>query len=423
MGAGESIVELPLQARNGPLSAAPEACGPRVTRYRIGRAGGRPRRAPPMSESPELPRAADKPLFTPGPLTTSRAVKQAMLRDLGSRDRAFVETVARVRTALLELAGVSVEAGYECVLVQGSGTFGIEAVVSSAVPRDGKLLAVVNGAYGERIATMATVLGIGVSVLRFPEHEPPDPAAVDRLLGQDPRITHVALVHCETTTGMLNPVDAVGAAVARHGKCLILDSMSAFGAVPVDLEGWGVDALVSSANKCIEGVPGFAFALCRRASLESWEGRARSLSLDLHAQWKGLEANGQFRFTPPTHAILAFEQALAELALEGGVSGRAARYRRNRDVLLEGMRDLGFEEYLRPELQSHVIASFRYPDHPGFTFEAFYDRLNEKGFVIYPGKVSDAGCFRIGTIGRLFESDVRALLGAVAATLSEMGVA
>ena len=169
-------------------------------------------------------------------------------------------------------------------------------------------------------------------------------------------------------------------------------------------------------------MPGFSFAICRRAALLAAEGCARSVSLDLLAQWRGLDANGQFRFTPPTHAILAFEQALRELAAEGGVEGRAARYRENYETLLSGMRDIGVAEYLSRELQGVIITAFCYPDHPRFTFEEFYGRLNDKGFVIYPGKVSNIDCFRIGNIGRLFKSDILALLAAIRSTLDEMGV-
>ncbi|MAF67233.1 MAG: 2-aminoethylphosphonate--pyruvate transaminase [Planctomycetes bacterium] len=364
----------------------------------------------------------DKPLFTPGPLTTSAGVKQAMLRDLGSRDSEFIDAVARIRTGLLELAGVSRAEGWEAILMQGSGTFGIEAVISSAVPADGALLVARNGAYGARIATMAAVHGIEVIDVEGSEARPCDPAEIERALAASPHVTHVALVHCETTTGIFNPVREVGHAARRSGARLILDSMSAFGAVELDLSDCAVDFLVSSANKCIEGVPGFSFALARRVALEESEGRARTLSLDLCAQWRGLERNGQFRFTPPTHALLAFEQALAEHAAEGGIAGRAQRYRRNRDCLVKGMRALGFREYLPDALGGYIITPFRFPDDPRFEFEEFYDRLNERGFVIYPGKVTDAECFRIGSIGRLFEDDVRALLKAIGAVLEEMEI-
>ncbi len=375
-----------------------------------------------MTGPRQIPAAKDKTLFTPGPLTTSQTVKQAMLRDLGSRDGEFIETVRRIRQALLDLAGVSRDLGYEAVLMQGSGTFGLESVIGSTVPPDGKLLVIINGAYGDRIARIARVLRIDTATLEYAPNTLPLPTDVDRMLARDPAITDVAVVHCETTTGIINPIEDIGQVVKHREKVYFVDSMSAFGAVLFDFEKCGIDFLVSSANKCIEGVPGFSFAICRRDSLDSTEGRARSLSLDLLAQWRGLEANGQFRFTPPTHTILAFEQALCELQTEGGVEGRAARYRANYETLVAGMREMGFVEYLSPKLQGNIITAFCYPNHPHFQFEEFYTRLNDKEFVIYPGKVSNIECFRIGNIGRLFECDMLALLAAIRATLSEMHI-
>lgn len=360
-----------------------------------------------------LPTANDKPLFTPGPLTTSRTVKQAMLADLGSRDHAFVGLVREVRDELLRLGGVSQAAGFECVLVQGSGTFGVEAVVSSVVPAGGRMLVLQNGAYGRRIAQMAAVHGIGTTVYETPEDTPPDPAEVERLLDIDPGLTHVAVVHGETTTGIVNPIGPICAAARDRGRVSIVDSMSAFGGIPLDLAALGADFLVSSANKCIEGVPGFSFVLARRSSLLAIEGRARTLSLDLLAQWRGLEGNGQFRFTPPTHALLAFRQALRELDDEGGVAGRHARYAQNNRVIREGMVALGFEPTLSEDVQGPFITSFKYPEGGWFDFGAFYDALNDRGYVIYPGKLSQADAFRIGNIGRLFPADMRALLAAV----------
>ena len=364
----------------------------------------------------------DKLLFTPGPLTTSATVKQAMLRDLGSRDSEFLAAIEDVRSGLLQLAGVSQELGYETVPLQGSGTYAIEAVISSAVPATGKLLVAVNGAYGERMVKIAEVHGIAVEVLSFSEASPVEPNAVEACLQADPSITHVAMVHCETTSGVMNPIAEVGEVVVSGGRSYIVDSMSAFGAVPLDVRDCRADFLVSSANKCIEGVPGFAFAICRREALESCRGQARSLTLDLEAQWRGLEANGQFRFTPPTHALLAFRQALIELEEEGGVEGRAARYGQNHARLREGMARLGFQEFVPAEHQGPIITSFLYPQDEGFEFERFYDGLNQRGFVIYPGKVTDADCFRIGSIGRLFPSDMDALLSAVAETMQDIGL-
>jgi 2-aminoethylphosphonate-pyruvate transaminase len=362
-----------------------------------------------------------KLLFAPGPLTTSARVKQAMMRDLGSRDTEFLELVRRIHRRLLELGNVA-GAGYEAVLMQGSGTFAIESVISSVLPRDGKLLVLINGAYGRRMAKIAQTLGINTETLIFPEARPVDPAQARHALLRDAAITHVGAVHCETSTGMMNPVHEIGGAATELSRVFFVDAMSSFGGVPIDLAASGIDFLVSSANKCIQGVPGFGFVLARRDLLIAAEGCARSLSLDLVAQWKRFACDGQFRFTPPTHALLAFWQALRELEEEGGVTGRAARYAANHHVLMEGMKALGFSAYLQPVYQSNIITSFRFPAHPNFDFQQFYRRLSEQGFVIYPGKVSDANCFRIGTIGHLFPDDVRSLLAAVRHTLDTMQI-
>ena len=365
--------------------------------------------------------AVDKRLFTPGPLTTSLPVKAAMLHDLGSRDTAFLRVVSEIRRELLALAEATGR-GYEAIPIQGSGTYGIESVIGSVTPPHGKWLFVINGAYGRRMRQIATVLRIAAVSIVFPEHRPIAAAAVDAALAGDPAITHVGVVHCETTTGILNPIHELGAVARTHGKSLFVDAMSSFGAVRIRPAEWGIDYLVSSSNKCIEGVPGFSFVIARREALEGTDGFARSLSLDLLAQWRGLEADGQFRFTPPTQVLLGFRQALAELKAEGGVAGRALRYSRNHDALVAGMRALGFCEYLDPADQSDIIMSFRYPTHPNFEFARFYQLLSDRGCVIYPGKVSDALCFRIGTIGRINEEDVRRLLTAIRETLSVMEV-
>lgn len=373
------------------------------------------------NESP-LPPARDKLLFTPGPLTTSLSVKQAMLHDAGSWHFEFNALVATVRDRLLKLAGVSREAGWETVLLQGSGTFGVEAVFQTCVPPDGKVAVLTNGAYGDRIIQMLKHAKIAHAVLRTAEDQPSDPAALDALLASDRAVTHVAVVHCETTTGILNPIEALGRVCRKHRKLNIVDAMSSFGAIPIDLEACGVDFLISSANKCVEGVPGFSFVICRRSTLLACEGYARSLSLDLLGQLKGFEKNGQFRYTPPTHSILAFDQALRELDAEGGPPARGARYRHNHEILVRGMKDLGFRVYLDPSVQSYIITSLYFPDDPKFTFEQFYRRLSDKGFIVYPGKISQADTFRIGSIGRLFEADMRGLVLAIGETVKEMGI-
>lgn len=355
---------------------------------------------------------ADKLLFTPGPLTTSASVKAAMLHDAGSRDADFLAIVRSIRERLLAIAGAAAPA-FECVPMQGSGTFAIESVISSAVPRDGRLLVLVNGAYGRRIAQIARIHGIDTEIIETAENRRVPPQAAAERLGRAPAVTHVAVVHCETTTGILNPIEEIGAEVARAGAAYIVDAMSSFGAIPISPAASHADFVISSANKCIEGVPGFAFVLARRSSLEAARGGARTLSLDLYAQWAGLESDGQFRFTPPTHALLAFHQALLELDAEGGVAGRAARYRRNHETLTRGMADLGFEAYLAPEDQSYIITTYRYPTAPEFRFEQFYCDLRELGCIIYPGKPGQEACFRIGTIGRLDTGDIEQLLSAI----------
>ena len=375
-----------------------------------------------MTKSHWTPGWKDKALFTPGPLTTSRTVKQAMLRDLGSRDPELIDIVGSIRGRLLDLGGVQ-KGDYEAIIMQGSGTFSLEAVVSSTIPPDGKLLVIINGAYGKSIAQIASVLKIDTTLLEYPEDEKPNVQEIAQALADDESITHVAVVHCETTTGITNPVQEIGAVVRRFGRRYFVDAMSSFGAVPLNLAECEIDYLVSSANKCIEGVPGFGFVLARREALLKTKGYARSLSLDLLTQCRGLEANGQFRFTPPTHALAAFHQALLELESEGGVEGRGTRYRANHEALVTGVRKLGFEEYLKPEDQGYIINSFRYPTHANFDFDEFYRRLNDKDYIIYPGKVSDADCFRIGSIGRISVADVRGLLAAIRETLGEMRIA
>ena len=374
-----------------------------------------------MNTKPKISNWKDKILFTPGPLTTSRTVKQALLRDLGSRDYEFISIVADVRQRLLELGGVA-ENGYEAIIMQGSGTFSLESVISSTIPPTGKLLVIINGAYGRRIAQIANVYNIEVVPLTYPENRKPDLAEVEAALAADEAITSVAVIHCETTTGLINPIKEIGEIVKRSGKDYFVDAMSSFGAIPFNLAECGIDYLVSSANKCIEGIPGFGIILVKRDTLMKTEGYAHTFSLDLLAQLLRLEKDGQFRFTPPTHSLIAYHQALLELEAEGGVEGRAARYRANYETLIAGMRTMGFEEYLRPEDQGYIITSFPYPDHPNFDFEEFYRRLNDQEYVIYPGKVSEADCFRIGNIGRIFPADIHALLAAIRETLEVMEV-
>jgi 2-aminoethylphosphonate-pyruvate transaminase len=366
-----------------------------------------------------------KLLFTPGPLTTSATVKEAMLRDFGSLDSEFLATVRSIRARLLAL-GPYPAGEYECVLMQGSGTYVVESVISSVIPRAGKLLVLVNGAYGRRIAQMARVHGIAHEVMEVDEDCRFTPGIVANALSAFQGVTHVAIVHCETTSGMLNQVEEVGRVVAEANATYIVDAMSSFGAIPIDMAESAIHFLISSANKCIEGVPGFGFVIAERGALEAAKGHARTLSLDLYDQWasmgSSMEAQRHFRFTPPIHTMLAFSQALDELEQEGGVPARGERYRQNHAALCRGMAALGFDIYLKEGDRSPIITSFRDPADPAFSFDDFYERLWQRGFVIYPGKLSREACFRIGSIGRIGVAEIEALLAAIREVLAEMGV-
>lgn len=327
------------------------------------------------------------------------------------------------------MAHVSQEAGYESVLQQGSGTFVVESVVGSVVPppdKGGRILVVSNGAYGLRMAKMCKTYGIDHELVHYDETEAPTVEEVMAKLqdNKGQRYTHVGIIHHETTAGTLNPIHAIGRAILDFDPEIsyIVDSMSGFGAYPVDMQASNVHYLVSSANKNIEGCPGFGFAICNRDRLLRDGVHARSLSLDLLEQWRGLENNGQFRFTPPTHSLVAFKQALLEHEAEGGSAGRLARYTANFQVLKTGMAKLGFHPYLSEDKQGAIITTFLFPDDPNFDFGLFYAKLNERGMVIYPGKLTKADCFRIGTIGRLFPHDLVNLVGAVREILEDMGV-
>ena len=396
------------------------------------------RRAHFSAPVPTLPGAAAASrgalLFTPGPLTTSAGVKAAAARDIGSRDPEFIACVASVRTRLLALAGAP-PSSHSVVLLPGSGTAGVEAVLGSfPVQRargGARLLIAANGAYGERMAAMARGLQLPHTVLRRSERRALDAAAVARAVARSGpgAYSAVAVVHHETTAGVLNPVAEIGAALAATASAgsaapaLIVDSMSGFGAHALDAVASRAAFVVSSANKCIQGLPGFSFVVAERAALERCKGVSRSLSLDLHAQWRGLEDGGQFRFTPPTQALLAFSAALDEHAAEGGAARRLARYAANAALLRADMAELGFRPYVAAGDAGAVISTFLWPDDPRFNFDAFYAALAARGLVIYPGKLTHDNCFRIGSIGHLFPQDVRRLTEAVRDVLTAMGVA
>ncbi|XP_071962665.1 2-aminoethylphosphonate--pyruvate transaminase-like [Antedon mediterranea] len=366
-----------------------------------------------------------KKLFTPGPLGISQSTKEAMLRDVGSRDVEFIDTVAEIRGSLLEIAGVSCN-DFTCTLLPGSGTYAVESVLSSTTPKtNGKVLILENGAYGKRMGLIAAAHGLDCHVAHFSEDKRIDVEMVEKIMAAGSTDwTNVSVVHCETSSGALNPVQHIGHLVKMYApNCtFFVDAMSSFGAVPLDIEASNIDFVVSSANKCVQGVPGFSYIISKKTSLQKCEGWARSLSFDLLSQDKQLNNSGQFRFTPPTHAILAFKQALKELKLEGGVENRGKRYAKNNDIISKGMQARGFDELLRPQDKSYIISSFYYPQHPNFNFQEFYTRLNDKGQVIYPGKLTERDCFRIGNIGHLFPEDMDHLLQCIEVVCKEMEI-
>ena len=349
-------------------------------------------------------------MLTPGPLTTTEAVKSAMMSDWCTWDKDYNEgIVEEIRRQLVEIASSRPEE-YTAVLMQGSGTFCVEATLGGVVRPEDNLLVAANGAYGKRMGVIADYYKLNCHVMKFEETEPVSPEAIGKYLDGHDEVTHVSVVHCETTTGVLNPLAEIASVVKAHGKTLIVDAMSSFGGVPVDMAELGIDFLISSANKCIQGVPGFGFIIARKSLLQQCKGVARSLSLDIYDQWETMEkGHGKWRFTSPTHVVRAFMQALAELKEEGGVAARHARYCENHNTLVEGMRSLGYKTLLPDEWQSPVITSFHYPK-AGFDFASFYQKLKAKGFVIYPGKISQADTFRIGNIGDVHPDDFKRLV-------------
>ena len=367
------------------------------------------------------PKMGEPFLLTPGPLTTALSVKEAMLRDWGSWDGDFRSMTKSLCDQLVALAG-DTTGDWACVPMQGSGSFAVESMIGTLVPRDGKVLVLANGAYGLRAAETLRVMGRAVTVIDKGDYLPPRGDEVGRALEDDPAITHVVAIHCETSSGILNPIPEIAEAVRSHGRKLLIDSMSAFGAVELDVTRIPCEAIVSSANKCIEGVPGFGFVIARKTALEAAKGNAHSLSLDAHAQWATMVKTGQWRFTPPTHVVAAFLEALRLHAEEGGVAGRGARYARNRDVMVAGMRALGFETLLGDRWLSPIIVTFFTPAHPNFAFPRFYELMKAKGFIIYPGKLTVVESFRIGCIGRMDEGVMRRVVAAAAESLAEMGV-
>ena len=375
-----------------------------------------------MTQAPfPAPKLGEPYLLTPGPLTTSIEVKEAMLKDWGSWDDDFRAMTRDMRARLLGLIGPGSDA-YDCVPIQGSGSYCVEAMLGSFVPADGKVLVLANGAYGLRAAQTMEYLGRAHTLLDKGDYMPPRGDEVAQILAEDPAITHVLIIHCETSSGIQNPVEEIAAATHAAGRKVLIDSMSAFGALPLEAETIGYTAMVSSANKCIEGVPGFGFVIAKKDEIIAAKGNSHSLSLDVHAQWATMEKTGQWRFTPPTHVVAAFIEALKLHEAEGGVAARGERYERNRDTVVDGLRGLGFETLLADRWLSPIIVTFFCPDSPAFDFQTFYELMKARGFIIYPGKLTVVDSFRIGCIGRMDDHVMKKVVTAAGEALSEMGV-
>jgi len=362
----------------------------------------------------------DPLLLTPGPLTTSRRTKEAMLRDYGSREDNFIAITAKVRELLVRV--IHGEGSHVCVPLQGSGTFTVEAMLGTLVPRDGHVLVPSNGAYCQRIAQILRVLGRRVTVHEYPEATQVRAEDVELLLAADASITHVALVHCETSTGVINPLHEVALAAAKHRRSLLVDAMSSLGAIEIDARRTPFDALVAASGKCLEGPPGMGFALVRQTALERAKGNSHSLALDLHDQWVQMEKTRQWRFTPPTQVVAALAEALEQFTEEGGTAARGARYARNCERLIAGMEALGLQLFLPRAIQAPVIVTFHAPADPAYRFERFYDEARRRGFILYPGKLTKVETFRVGCIGHVDEDDVKRAIEAIAAAFGAMGV-
>ncbi|KHD15407.1 2-aminoethylphosphonate--pyruvate transaminase [Clostridium butyricum] len=346
-------------------------------------------------------------LLTPGPLTTTEAVKKEMLFDRCTWDDEYKSITQKIRKELLDIGNVY-EEDYTAVLMQGSGTFAVESVITSTVGEKDKLLIIANGAYGERIGQIAEHISLNHVIYNNEYDVHPDMDKVKEILDKDTEITHIAMVHCETTTGILNPIEDLSVIAKEYNKTLIIDAMSSFGGIPIDIKALGIDYLISSANKCIQGVPGFGFVIAKKEKLEKCKGISRSLSLDLYDQYKGMDKDGKWRFTSPTHVVAAFSKALDELKEEGGVEGRYNRYKNNNLVLRKKLKEIGIESYIEEEKQSPIITTFAFPTD-AFSFNEFYSFIKERGFVIYPGKLTDVDTFRIGNIGEIYEEDINKL--------------
>ncbi len=349
-------------------------------------------------------------LLTPGPLTTSLGVREAMLVDRCTWDDDYKAMTQEIRASLLEIAHADPK-DYAAVLMQGSGTFGVESVLSSIPSKDDTVLVLVNGAYSERMIAIMEREGVRHERVDFRWNEVPSAGRVEEFLASHPEVTAISMVHSETTSGILNDLESIAKVARAHGLMFIVDAMSSFGAVDIDVPGLGTSFLISSANKCIQGVPGFSFVIASRKILEASKGKARTLSLDLYDQYETMERDGgKWRFTSPTHVVAAFHEALSELEAHGGRKARLARYQACNRALTEGMEKLGFSTYVKDH-QGSIITTFFYPEGVKVDFKDMHAYLKSRGYVIYPGKLTAQETFRLGNIGEIGMDDVERILG------------
>lgn len=365
-------------------------------------------------------RGNDPILLTPGPLTTSLATKQAMLRDWGSWDAAFNRITGSICRDLVDIVHGGDD--YVCVPMQGSGTFSVEAALGSLVPRDGRVLVPNNGAYCARIVRILKYLNRGCVDVPLPEDLPVSAAVVDAALAAHPGVTHVALVHCETGAGILNDLAGVAQVCAEHGIGLIVDAMSSYAALEIDVRKTPLTAVVAASGKCLEGVPGMGFVIVRKSVLEASAGNSHSLALDLYDQYVYMQKTTQWRYTPPTHVVAALRAAIDQFKEEGGQPARGARYAANCAALIDGMTRLGFRPFLAPEVQAPIIVTFHAPADPAYEFKRFYAAVRERGYILYPGKLTKVETFRVGCIGAIDANEMRNVVSAIEGVLNELGI-
>jgi 2-aminoethylphosphonate aminotransferase len=356
-------------------------------------------------------------LLNPGPATTTDTVKKSLVvPDICPREREFSVLLNEIRNDLVRI--VHGDDQYTSVLFAGSGTAVMDSVINSVIPGNKKIAVIVNGAYGERLVRIARTYKIPCLPIIFDWREKPDLKKLDRLLKNDTSVCCVALVHHETTTGILNPITEVGRIVKKYNCTYIVDAISSYAGIPIDIKESKADFLLSTSNKCIQGMAGLAFVVCKKSALESIKNyEKRSFYLDLYNQYDYLEKTGQTPFTPPVQIAYALKQAIKEYFEEGG-DRRYARYTENWKTLRSGLLDLGFTLLLKEDQESHILLTVIEPEAKNFDFEKMHDYLYDLGFTIYPGKLKQK-TFRLANMGAIYPADITAFLTALKEYLKE----